>query len=180
MIDAVGASCAVPGIWPPVTIDGKRSIDGGMRSASNADLAAGYRRVLIIAPLTQGFGPIASVASQIQQLTAQGSEVILIKPDKAALLAIGKTCWIRLRPGAAKAGYEQGLAEASAVAALWSTAAKDQPVEGQPVEGQPAEGEPATTASRGSGLRRAVSDKTANSEPGPAGGRARLAAGSGC
>ncbi|HET7018346.1 MAG TPA: patatin-like phospholipase family protein [Streptosporangiaceae bacterium] len=121
LIDAVGASCAVPGIWPPVTIDGKRYIDGGMRSATNADLAAGHKRVVIIAPLTQGFGPIASVATQIQQLTAQGSEVILIKPDKAALLAIGKNVLDPAnRPGAAKAGYEQGASEAQAVAAVWT------------------------------------------------------------
>jgi NTE family protein len=135
LIDAVGASCAVPGIWPPVTIDGKRYIDGGMRSATNADLAAGYRRVVVIAPLTQGFGPIAGVASQIEQLTAQGSEVILIKPDKAALLAIGKNVLDPSnRPGAAKAGYEQGTAEAKAVAALWLAGREDRPVEAGDVE----------------------------------------------
>ena len=54
LIDAVGASCAVPGIWPPVTIDGKRYIDGGMRSATNADLAAGYRRVADHRPADPG------------------------------------------------------------------------------------------------------------------------------
>ena len=43
LLDAVGASCAVPGIWPPVTINGRRYIDGGIRSAANADLAAGLR-----------------------------------------------------------------------------------------------------------------------------------------
>ncbi len=132
LIDAVGASCAVPGIWPPVTIGGKRYIDGGMRSATNADLAAGYRRVVIIAPLTQGFGPIASVGTQIEQLTAQGSEVILISPDKAALLAIGKNVLDPAnRPGAAKAGYEQGTAQAQAVAALWSAATDPQDATGQ-------------------------------------------------
>jgi len=130
LIDAVGASCAVPGIWPPVTIDGKRYIDGGMRSATNADLAAGYRRVVIIAPLTQGFGPITSVATQIQQLTAQGSEVILIKPDKAALLAIGKNVLDPAnRPGAARAGCAQGAAEARAVATLWLADRQDKRAE---------------------------------------------------
>ena len=44
LLDAVGASCAVPGIWPPVTINGRRYIDGGIRSAANADLAAGCDR----------------------------------------------------------------------------------------------------------------------------------------
>jgi NTE family protein len=130
LIDAVGASCAVPGIWPPVTIGGKRYIDGGMRSAANADLAAGYRRVVIIAPLTQGFGPIASVATQIQQLTAQGSEVILIKPDRAAQQAIGKNVLDPAnRPNAARAGYEQAAVEAQAVRTLWLAGAGDQAAE---------------------------------------------------
>jgi len=34
---AVASSCAVPGIFPPVTIDGHRYMDGGMRSLTNAD-----------------------------------------------------------------------------------------------------------------------------------------------
>ena len=34
---AVAASCAGPGVFPPVEIDGRRYIDGGMRSPTNAD-----------------------------------------------------------------------------------------------------------------------------------------------
>ena len=121
LIDAVGASCAVPGIWPPVTIMGKRYMDGGMRSATNADLAAGYERVVIIAPLHQGFGPIASVASQVGQLERQGSHVLVIKPDDAALEAIGKNVLDPgHRPAAAAAGYAQAAAEVAAVAAIWN------------------------------------------------------------
>ena len=121
LIDAVGASCAVPGIWPPVTINGRRYMDGGMRSAANADLAAGYGRIVVIAPLPLGFGPIASVASQVRQLTAQGSQVIVIKPDRAALDAIGRNVLDPAnRPAAALAGYTQGATAAPAVAALWS------------------------------------------------------------
>ena len=121
LIDAVGASCAVPGIWPPVTIDGGRYMDGGMRSAANADLAAGYKRVVVIAPLTQGFGPIASVASQVQQLRASGSQVIVIKPDDAALTAMGKNVLDPVyRPGSAQAGFTQGTAAAPSVATVWS------------------------------------------------------------
>jgi NTE family protein len=41
LLQAVAASCAVPGVYPPVTIDGRRYVDGGMRSAANADLAQG-------------------------------------------------------------------------------------------------------------------------------------------
>jgi len=48
LVDAVAASCAVPGIWPPVTIGGRRYMDGGTR---NADLAAGAARVTVASPL---------------------------------------------------------------------------------------------------------------------------------
>ncbi len=50
LVDAVSASCAVPGVWPPVTIAGHKFIDGGVRSTTNADLATGYDRVLVITP----------------------------------------------------------------------------------------------------------------------------------
>ncbi len=121
LIDAVGASCAVPGIWPPVTINGKRYMDGGMRSAANADLAAGYGRVVVIAPLPRGFGPIASVATQVRQLSSQGSQVVVMTPDQAALKAIGKNVLDPARrPEAALAGYTQAAVQAAAVSAVWS------------------------------------------------------------
>ena len=50
LADAVAASCAVPGVWPPVTIGGHRYVDGGVRLGSNADLAVGCERVLVITP----------------------------------------------------------------------------------------------------------------------------------
>src|SRR3954464_12584322 len=49
---AVASSCAVPGLFPPITINGRRYVDGGMRSGTNADLAAGHDRVLIITLMT--------------------------------------------------------------------------------------------------------------------------------
>ncbi|HEY8602233.1 MAG TPA: patatin-like phospholipase family protein, partial [Thermomicrobiales bacterium] len=48
---AVASSCAVPMIYPPITIDGRRYIDGGIRSGTNADLAADYPLVIVIAPM---------------------------------------------------------------------------------------------------------------------------------
>ena len=51
LTDAVVASCAVPGIWPPVTIGGRRYMDGGVRSSDNADLAAGAARIVVVSPL---------------------------------------------------------------------------------------------------------------------------------
>ena len=60
LVDAVGASCAVPGLWPPVTIGERRFMDGGMRTVANADLAHGYERVVIVAPVAAGIGFMAS------------------------------------------------------------------------------------------------------------------------
>jgi NTE family protein len=121
IVDAVGASCAVPGVWPPVTINGRRYVDGGMRSGTNADLAAGYDRVVVIAPLAQGFGPIAGLDTHVRELTAQGSRVAVVKPDQAALDAIGKNVLDPAhRPGAARAGQVQAAAVADSVRAVWS------------------------------------------------------------
>ncbi|HUC57213.1 MAG TPA: patatin-like phospholipase family protein [Streptosporangiaceae bacterium] len=120
LVDAVAASCAVPGIWPPVTIDGKRYMDGGMRSAANADLALGYKQVVVIAPLTQGFGPIPGTSAQVKQLTAQGARAVLIKPDPEALRAIGRNVLDPAnRAAAARAGYAQAANEAAAVKQVW-------------------------------------------------------------
>ena len=120
LLDAVGASCAVPGIWPPVTIDGKRYIDGGMRSAANADLASGCERVVVIAPLAQGFGAIESLTKQAARLTREGSKVAVITPSKAALKAIGRNVLDPARrPDAARAGHAQAAGEAAAVRAVW-------------------------------------------------------------
>ena len=66
LVDAVAASCAVPGIWPPVTIGSRRFMDGGVRSPTNADLAAGIDAVVVLAPLT---GPSeATVRSEVSEL----------------------------------------------------------------------------------------------------------------
>ena len=120
LIDAVGASCAVPGIWPPVTIGGRRYIDGGMRSPANADLAAGCDRVVVLAPLPRGFGTLESVASQAGRLASHGARVVVIQPDKAGIEAIGKNVLDPAhRPGAARAGYAQSADAAEAVKSVW-------------------------------------------------------------
>ncbi len=46
--DAVAASCAIPGYFEPVTIDGDRYVDGGAHSPTNADLLAGRDLDLVI------------------------------------------------------------------------------------------------------------------------------------
>jgi NTE family protein len=62
-------------------------MDGGMRSATNADLAKGYERVVVVA-VTPGAGAHGPLATEIAGLRAGGSTVVLITPDAAARKAI--------------------------------------------------------------------------------------------
>jgi NTE family protein len=121
LLDAVSASCAVPGVWPPAAINGRRYIDGGMRSAVNADLASGYQQVVVIAPIVRGGGPMTPVARQVQTLRAEGAQVALIRPNPAAIKAIGTNVLdpARRKP-AAEAGFAQAAQEAEAVRRVWS------------------------------------------------------------
>ena len=91
LVDAVTASCAVPGVWPPVTIEGRRYVDGGERSNDNADYAAGASRVLVLAPLmgVQLFPTDKTLDQAVEELRAAGAEVAVIGPDEASLAAIG-------------------------------------------------------------------------------------------
>lgn len=121
LIDAVGASCAVPGIWPPVTIGGRRYVDGGVRSPANADLAAACERVVVIAPLGQGFGVVESLGTQVRTLTGQGVRVAVVTPDKAARQAIGRNVLDPARrPAAARAGHAQAPSVVPLVSAVWA------------------------------------------------------------
>jgi NTE family protein len=117
LVDAVTASCAIPGIWPPVTIGTGRYIDGGTRSAVNADLAAGYRRVLILAPMAD-----LALEEQSAGLVAGGEEVQVqvIIPDDESTAAFGlNPLDPAVRAPAARAGYAQGQRAAAAVARFW-------------------------------------------------------------
>ena len=118
LIDAIGASCAVPGVWPPVTIDGHRYIDGGVRSAANVDLAAGYDRVVVIAPLPGGAGPVPSV---VRQAAALDGRVAVVTPDRDAKRAFGRNVLDPARRApAARAGRAQAAAEAARVRQVWT------------------------------------------------------------
>ena len=121
LVDAVGASCAVPGIWPPVTIGNRRFVDGGVRSVANADLAARYERVVIVAPVAQGTGPLMpGPGRQAAALAAAGARVALVRPDRAAMRAIGRNVLdVSRRAAAATACRALATAEAAAVRTVW-------------------------------------------------------------
>ncbi|MFD9726941.1 patatin-like phospholipase family protein [Streptomyces sp. NPDC059072] len=121
LVDAVSASCAVPGVWPPVTVGGRRFIDGGVRSATNADLAAGYARVVIVAPISLGSGLVPSPAAQAGRLRKAGARVLLITPSGVARKAFGRNVLDPARRDpAARAGLAQAAEHVSEAAAVWS------------------------------------------------------------
>ncbi|MGC4889817.1 patatin-like phospholipase family protein [Micromonospora sp. DT227] len=120
LVDAVGASCAVPGVWPPVTVGGRRFVDGGVRSPVNADLAAGARRVVVLAPTSAAVGPMPRVSAQVAALRAAGARVAVVAPDRAARAAIGRNVLDPTRRAAsARAGFAQAGAVAGEVAGVW-------------------------------------------------------------
>ncbi|EFH84453.1 patatin-like phospholipase family protein [Ktedonobacter racemifer] len=122
LVDAVAASCAVPGVWPPVTIAGHRYIDGGMRSLANVDLAQGSERVVILNPMGNNASmPGADMASEAAVLEREGSRVLIISSDAASLAAIGANPLDpATRSPSALAGRNQGRELATTVAAFWS------------------------------------------------------------
>ncbi|MFD4671523.1 patatin-like phospholipase family protein [Lentzea sp. NPDC058450] len=117
LVSAVASSCAVPLVWPPVSVGGRRYMDGGMRSVANVDLAAGYERVVVVAPLTRSANLAATPGAQAAKL---GVPFVVVSPDRAALGAIGSNLLDPARRrAAAEAGFAQAGAVVEAVRSVW-------------------------------------------------------------
>ncbi|MDB5425610.1 MAG: hypothetical protein JWQ29_3026 [Phenylobacterium sp.] len=123
---AVASSCSVPGLFPPVTLGGRRYIDGGMRSPTNADMAAGYELVVVVA---LRLGAAAGAAAEriaarfdeeIESLKEGGATVVVITPDAASIEAFGPNLMdARRRGAAARAGIAQGEDHAAELKEFW-------------------------------------------------------------
>ncbi len=147
---ALQASCAIPGLYPPVRVDGARLVDGGIRSATNLDLAARLpsRAVLAISAITydpsdppSGPGrllrmwPNRTVLREVAYLRRLGHEVLLLRPGRVALELAGTTLFSgRITTDIVEAAYEgatqrlampdmQGHLERFAIAAQATSAA---------------------------------------------------------
>jgi NTE family protein len=121
LVDAVAASCAGGFAY---SIGDHHYIDGGYRRNENADLAAGYERVLVLSPLGgRTLHPLEwgmQLAAQVDELRAHGSTVETILPDADSLTAFGGNMMdLSTRPPAARAGYEQGGALAERLTGFW-------------------------------------------------------------
>lgn len=125
-VDAIAASCAVPGAWPAVPIRERMWMDGGIRSLSNADLAAPATCVLILAPL--GYAddnPVSGhLRAEAQALRQAGSRVAVIVPDGLSTTAMTDNVLdpTRCAPSA-KAGMAQALRIAQEIASFWNDGA---------------------------------------------------------
>ncbi|GIU84512.1 MAG: hypothetical protein KatS3mg008_1287 [Acidimicrobiales bacterium] len=129
---AVASSCAVPMIYPPVTIDGGRWMDGGVRSPLNADLAAGYDVVVVVSvmplQLPPGLGDERLIRffdmqrEQVDGLRAEGAAVEVIVPDMDFLSLSGlgmRLMDFGLVEQAAELGRRLGREVADRIGAVW-------------------------------------------------------------
>jgi NTE family protein len=130
---AVASSCAVPMVFPPVTIDGTRYMDGGMRTPLNADLAAGHAAVIVVSclplALPEGISdPVfdataAQIDAELAVLRDGGAMVELIGPGPEFLEVSGWGAEL-MNParvaGAYQAGIRQAAAEADRLRAIWT------------------------------------------------------------
>lgn len=116
LVDAVAASCAVPGAWPPVSVAGRRFMDGGVGSTVNTSAAADCDAVVVLVPSSETSpSPFGNGAAA--EITAFGGESLAVFADDESIAAFGANpldpaC----RVPSAKAGRQQGRREALRVA----------------------------------------------------------------
>lgn len=106
--DAVMASCAIPGWFEPVSIDGRTYIDGGAWSATSADVLVGHDldEVFVVAPMVsfetddpESFltrlerrwrGSVTRrCETEVEELRADGAAVTVLGPGREDLEAMG-------------------------------------------------------------------------------------------
>ena len=98
---AVSASCAIPGLYPPVRVGSRTLVDGGVHSTTNLDLAsrAGCSLVICAAPLAYDTGgslpapwtqlmrriPARMLVDEMAAARRHDTEVLLIRPSAGEL-----------------------------------------------------------------------------------------------
>ncbi|MEV0753336.1 patatin-like phospholipase family protein [Streptosporangium sp. NPDC050280] len=119
LVAAVASSCAVPCVFPPVEIGGRRYMDGGVRSATNADLAAGSSAVVLLEPLAH-VSPRSRLEAELAELGE--ATVAHVVPDEASVAVFGTNV---LDPALWRPAFQAGLAQAIAVQESVARAWKD-------------------------------------------------------
>jgi NTE family protein len=116
LVDAVAASCAVPGAWPPVTIGDRRFIDGGVGSSVNMVAAGDCDAVVVLVPSGENV-PSPFGGGTVVEIAEFPGETLAVFADDGALAAFGRN---PLDPAcripSARAGRRQGRHEAGRIA----------------------------------------------------------------
>jgi NTE family protein len=122
LLDAVAASSAAPMFWPPITIGRRRFMDGGTRSPTNADLATGYDKVLVVAPFAgSADSPLGPGLDEEVARLRERAEVYVVLADRTALPAFGPDLMDPgIREPSARAGHTQADNAADVVRTFWS------------------------------------------------------------
>ena len=116
LVDAVAASCAVPGVWPPVTIGDRRFMDGGVGSTVNVTAVADCDALVVLVPSSEST-PTPFGAGAAAEIAGFPGETLAVFADDEAIAAFGPNpldpaC----RAPAAHAGRAQGRRHADRVA----------------------------------------------------------------
>jgi len=121
---AVASSCALPGLFLPITIDAHQYMDGGVRSATNADLARSCKTAIVMAPTAGINHPLAKLSvarldRELRILRDSGCKAVLIVPDAASVGAFKQSGAEEGRNAAAlEAGRTEGRSKADEIARL--------------------------------------------------------------
>ncbi|GGL28675.1 patatin-like phospholipase family protein [Nocardia jinanensis] len=108
LVQALASSTAVPGVFPPIEIDGRHYMDGGVRSTINADLAVDHDVVVILEPLAHVY-PRTRADRELG-----AAREISVRPDETAVAAFGTDLFADAALGPA---YESGVRQAAPTAA---------------------------------------------------------------
>jgi NTE family protein len=116
LVDAVAASCAVPGAWPPVTVGERRFMDGGVGSSVNMAAASDCDAVVVLVP-SSDTTPSPFGDGAVTEIAHFPGQTLAVFADDASLTAFGPN---PLDPAcripSANAGRAQGRSEAARVA----------------------------------------------------------------
>jgi NTE family protein len=106
--EAVASSCAIPGFYHPVSVDGRRYVDGGVCSLSNLDVLAGRDLDLVIclnptSSMTEAMGGTPAervggvmrafsgrrLGQEADKLRDEGTELLLLQPTREDVAGMG-------------------------------------------------------------------------------------------
>ncbi len=125
--DLVAASSAVPGLLAPHRINGRRYVDGGVRSMASADLSVSAQHLLVIAPVAGPmFGPAGRLAERVlrremREWRAQppGGELWLIRPNRE-IAALARRPDQLFDGDRARRAYDLGYDQGTGILRRWT------------------------------------------------------------